>query len=369
MTGFDLLEFLETAVEISSHEQVEPMRTFLCETLHEQGVEPTVDEAGNVLATRTADEAQGPHIVLNTHLDTVAPHIPAEREEGVLHGRGACDAKGPLAAMLAAFLDCDHERGRLTLAVTPDEETYSIGAAALVPALDLDSERGDAVIVGEPTGLDICTAAKGRFEGIITVRGESAHAAEPRTGKNAISMASPVIEALSGFDERPDGLSAHPELGAPTLTPTKIEGGEATNQVPAACEIVVDRRSVPPEIATGFEGALDGHLRGCVAHGTVEFRLTERETPFLEAFETPDESRVVRALRKVGGEVRPFTAATEASYFAREAPTVVFGPGKLADEDGPVAHAEREYVRFSAVEQATEILDEALSALLRENHV
>ncbi|HET7322732.1 MAG TPA: M20/M25/M40 family metallo-hydrolase, partial [Halococcus sp.] len=96
----------------------------------------------------------------------------------------------------------------------------------------------------------------------------------------------------------------------------------------------------------------------------VTFQLTERETPFLEAFETPINSRVVQVLGEAGGEVRPFTAATEASYFAREVPTVVFGPGVLADEDGPVAHAEREYVRLSAVEQAAAVLEETLSELL-----
>lgn len=362
MTGFDSLGFLESAVETPSHEDGAPMRSLLCETLCAHGVEPTTDEAGNVLATRTA-EANGPHIVLNTHLDTVAPHIPIKRENEVLHGRGTCDAKGPLATMLAAFFACEPERGRLTLAVTPDEETHSTGAAALVPALDLDRERGDAVIVGEPTGLDVCTAAKGRFEGVVEIRGESAHAAEPHTGKNAISMAAPVIEALGEFDDRPDGLTAHPDLGGPTLTPTKIEGGEATNQVPAACQIVVDRRSVPPETAEGFESALCDYL--CERVGdAVTFQLTERETPFLEAFETPINSRVVQVLGEAGGEVRPFTAATEASYFAREVPTVVFGPGVLADEDGPVAHAEREYVRLSAVEQAAAVLEETLSELL-----
>jgi acetylornithine deacetylase len=364
MAGFDPIGFLETAVETPSHENVGPMRSFLCETLREHGVEPTVDEAGNVLATRAAGDAGGPHIVLNTHLDTVTPHIRAAREGDVLHGRGACDAKGPLAAMLVAYFECDPECGRLTLAVTPDEETLSTGAAALVPELGLDAERGDAVIVGEPTGLDVCTAAKGRFEGRVIIEGESAHAAEPHTGENAISLAAPVIEALSEFDDRPDATPVHPDLGGPTLTPTVVEGGEATNQVPAACEVVVDRRSVPPETAAGFETALTEHLRERCG-SVVKFRLTERETPFLEAFETSTEAEVVRAFREVGGEVRPFTAATEASYFAREAPTVVFGPGVLADGDGPVAHAEREYVRLSAVERAAKVLGEAVPELLR----
>src|SRR5699024_4900679 len=159
--------------------------------------------------------------------------------------------------MVPAFLDCEFEAGRRTLAVTPDEETRSTGAATLVPSLDLDAERGDAVVVGEPTGLDVCTAAKGRFEGAVMVAGESAHAAEPHTGTNAIALAARAVEALSGFDDRPGTIPAHPDLGTPTLAPTVIEGGEATNRVAGACEIVLDRRSVPPETATGFETALD----------------------------------------------------------------------------------------------------------------
>ncbi|WP_256687610.1 M20 family metallopeptidase [Halococcus qingdaonensis] len=362
---FDPLEFLETAVETPSHETVEPMRALLCDHLAAHGVEPTVHDGGSVLASK--GNSSGPHIVLNTHLDTVAPHVPAEREGDVLHGRGSCDAKGPLAAMLAAFLDCKPGRGRLTLAVTPDEELRSHGAAALVPTLDLDGERGDAVIVGEPTGLDVCTAGKGRFEGTVRVEGESAHAAEPHTGTNAITGAAAAIEAIDEFGERSDALSVHPDLGAPTLTPTIVEGGAATNQVPAGCEIVVDRRSVPPETATGFERDLDDYLHERLG-STMSFALTERETPFLEAFEMPADSRVVDAFRETGCDARPFTAATEASYFAREAPTVVFGPGDLADGDGPVAHAEREYVRLPEVERAAALLGQVLISLFRKTH-
>lgn len=369
----DPLEFLEHAVRTPSHDDVGAMRALLCETLREAGIEPTVDDAGNVIATREAsgDATDGPHVVLNTHLDTVSPHVPAERDGAILHGRGACDAKGPLAAMLAAFSSIEPDRGRLTLAVTPDEETRSIGAAALVPSLDLDPERGDWVIVGEPTGLDVCNAAKGRFEGRITIAGERAHAAEPHTGQNAITMAAPVIDALSGFDDRPEGLAAHPDLGVPTLTPTVVNGGDATNQVPAECAIVLDRRSVPPETAMGFETALNEYLtQHAPAPDAVSFALTERETPFLEAFETSDEDRVVSVLQEAsGGAVRPFTAATEASYFAREAPTVVFGPGDLADESGPVAHADREYVRLPDVKRAATILGDALDERLRETDV
>ncbi|PSP89155.1 succinyl-diaminopimelate desuccinylase [Halobacteriales archaeon QS_4_69_34] len=431
---FDAVDFLERAVRTPSNEDAGPMRELLCAALRSHGVEPRVDSAGNVLATQGPDgetsravsdpaggaspgetgegDVSGPHVVLNTHLDTVSPHVSFEREGDVLRGRGTCDAKGPLAAFLRAFLAAEPERGRLTLAVTPDEETRSTGAAALVggedgcgsdtargdsTVLGLDADRGDCVIVGEPTALDACNAAKGRFEGVIEVRGESAHAAEPASGANAVGAAAPALDALRTFDDREASL-AHPALGGPTLTPTRIEGGEATNQVPAACRITIDRRSVPPETGAGFERALDGHLRAALdgagfgpsggvgttngsaatdgtgttdrtANGAggveVAFRLAERETPFLEAFETPADAPVVAALRSAsGGRVRPFAAATEASYFAACVPTVVFGPGALADEAGPVAHADREYVRVPAVEAAADALEAALATLL-----
>ncbi|MFC6904931.1 M20 family metallopeptidase [Halalkalicoccus tibetensis] len=348
--SFDPIDFLERAVDIPSNEGVGGMRDFLCETLAEHGVEPRVDEAGNVIASRGEGS---PHTLLNTHIDTVSPHVPFERDGDVIRGRGSCDAKGPLAAMLAAFLACEPE-GRVTLAVTPDEETLSRGAYAL-------SLGFDRCIVGEPTGLDVCTAAKGRFQGTLSVRGENAHAAEPETGHNAVSDAGRVLLALEEFDA---DAEPHPQLGGPTLTPTLIEGGSATNQVPADCRITLDRRSVPPETAAGFAEALAAHLEERVPDVDADFRFTERETPFLEAFETDPSEAVVEALRAAGaGEVRPFTAATEASYFASEAPTVVFGPGVLADEAGAVAHGDREYVRVERVRRAAEVLGDALARL------
>ncbi|WP_247007940.1 M20 family metallopeptidase [Halorientalis litorea] len=372
---FETLSFHERAVRTPSHEDVTAMRELLVETLADHGADPRVDDAGNTLAVREGD-GDGPHLVLNTHIDTVPPHVPHERrasppgveagpsdtagQDGgdVVCGRGACDAKGPLAALLAAFFDADVDRGRLTLAVTPDEEVYSTGAAAL-------SLAADGYIVGEPTGLDACTAAKGRFEGTVTIEGVAAHAAEPGSGANAIRAAAPVLQAIESYDETV-GPPEHDALGRPTLEPTVIEGGEATNQIPAACRITVDRRSVPPETQQGFAEQFEAHLDGWLPDSmSLSFAYTERETPFLEAFATPADSDVVQALLGAGaGNVRPFGAATEASYFAADAPTVVFGPGVLADEAGAVAHAEREYVRRSQIERAGDIVTGAVESLL-----
>ncbi|WP_276281279.1 M20 family metallopeptidase [Halorussus caseinilyticus] len=367
--SFDPIDFLERAVRTPSHEDVTAMRDLLVETLEsaDADVSVSVDDAGNTLAVRESGR-EGPHVVLNTHIDTVPPHVSFSREgrgtdDDTIRGRGSCDAKGPLAAMLAAFLGARVERGRVTLAVTPDEETNSTGAAAL----DFDPEP-DAVIVGEPTELDVCNAAKGRFQATVTVRGANAHAAEPQAGVNAVRAAGDLLAALDSFDDRADRPESSDALGAATLTPTTIEGGTATNQVPATCSFVVDRRSVPPESAEGFRSALEDHLQARVSTERpveVSVALADRTTPFLAAFETPTDSRLVETLRAASdGAVRPFGAATEASYFAEVAPTVVFGPGSLADDEGAVAHAPREYVRTADVTRAADAIETALADLL-----
>ena len=397
-TDFDPVEFLVEAIRTPSHETVAEMRELLRGVLAEHGVETAVVAGGCVVAEKRSPEpAAGPHLALNTHVDTVTPHVPFERGhangtsggEPILRGRGACDAKGPLAALLYGFLAAEPERGRLTLAITPDEETLSLGAAALMGLLPNDGDgaraedgsagveplEADLFLVGEPTGLDACTAAKGRFQATVELAGEAAHAAE-FAGANAIAAAEGALRAIRTFDA---DAGTHPQLGVPKLTPTLVEGGSASNQVPADCATTVDRRSVPPETADGFRDALADAVRAeTPADVDVAVELTERESPFFEAFATdPDHelvSTVADAAREGataagvpsdrGGDVRPFGAATEASYFA-PAPTVVFGPGDLADATGPVAHAEREYVRVREVEAAAlaveHVVDRTLS--------
>ncbi len=400
--GFDPVEFLAEAVRTPSHETVEGMRELLCAALDDHDIEASVVAGGCVLAEKSSSApAAGPHLVLNTHIDTVRPHVPFERgfgdgtdeDEPIIRGRGACDAKGPLAALLYGFLAAEPERGRLTLAITPDEEVLSLGAAALMGLLPDDGDRagaegwsggadrpgadrldGDLFLVGEPTGLDVCTAAKGRFQGTVDLHGEAAHAAE-FAGANAVAAAEGALRAIRTFD---DDAEAHPQLGEPKLTPTLVEGGSASNQVPADCAITVDRRSVPPETADGFRDALTEAVRAeTPADVDVAVELTERESPFFEAFATDPDHEFVGTVANAagegvaavgvpsdrGGDVRPFGAATEASYFAPAA-TVVFGPGDLADETGPVAHAEREYVRIREVEAAALAVERAIDRTL-----
>lgn len=119
------------------------MRELLIRTLKESGFEPEIDSAGNTLCTRGSGN---PHLVLNTHIDTVKPHLDFEEAQDRINGRGSCDAKGPLSAFLKAFIQSKID-GTLTLAVTPDEET------TLQASKDLEIDA-DAVLVGEPTDLN-----------------------------------------------------------------------------------------------------------------------------------------------------------------------------------------------------------------------
>ena len=396
---FDLQRFHREAVEMDSTEEVGPMRDLLVATLDRAGADPTIDELGNIVATRGATDPDaaaetGTHLVLNTHIDTVAPHLPYERRAeppgdeqidgtgetrtgpdgggteprdsdplsgDVICGRGACDAKGPLAALVDAFLTVSPDSGAVTLAVSIDEETTQTGGAHLAETID-----ADGYIVGEPTGLDVCTAAKGQFEGTVTVHGESAHAADPGSGMNAIRAAAPVLQAMESYDDK-RGPETHETLGRPVLTPSMVEGGEAANQVPAECVITFDRRSVPPETSEEFCPAFEEHLAQWLPDGMdLDVALIRPDTPFPDAFATDRDAELVHTLGTAsGGAVRPFEAATEASYFADHGPTVVFGPGDLTDEFGAVAHSKREYVRLSEVRTAARAVRETVERLLQ----
>jgi acetylornithine deacetylase len=352
--------FHRDAIKLPSHEDVTAMRAFLVDTLAAQGHDAEVDDAGNVLATRGIEESGATHIVLNTHLDTVPPHRPYERDGDIVRGRGACDAKGPLTAMVDAFCAVNVSGGRVTLAVTPNEETSQRGGAQLADRL-----TADGYIVGEPTGLDVCPAARGNFGGHVTLYGESAHASDPTAGTNPLSAVGDLISALERYDERA-GPGAHELLGRPTLAPTRIEGGGPLNQTPASVTVSFDRRTVPPETIDGFVASLEPYLLDRLPTGcefTVEPAYPDSPAP--EAFATPPESELVQLLAEAsGGTIRPFGAATEASYFAPDGPTVVFGPGELADSDGPVAHADREYIHLSAIADASEIIQATVERLL-----
>jgi acetylornithine deacetylase len=341
---FNQLEFLREAVRIDSSDGVEEMRDFLIETLEKHGYESEVDEHGNTLCSRGSGE---PHLVLNTHIDTVAPHVEFDETDERILGRGSCDAKGPLSALLKSFIEADID-GKLSLAVTCDEENID----------------ADAFLVGEPTDLDPCIAARGWTKVEIDLTGEPAHASEPENGVSAIQAASKAVLSLQDFDEK-FGYE-NDLLPDPNLSATIIEGGEAENQIPETAKVTVDRRIVPPETPEKFAEKMRNYLEENLST-EAEFKVSLPEaTEPLSAFETDSNSNIVKIIEEqTGNDSRIFDAATEASRF-NEADVVVFGPGVLADEEGGVAHAKREYVSKHQVREAGEIAVKAVEEYLNQ---
>lgn len=281
-------------------------------------------------------------VVFAPHLDTVGvrgmtvPAFKLTKKNGRLHGRGACDTKGPTAAMLAAvaaWLPTEDRRMsdiRLIVAATAGEEQGSLGAQALVKA----GMRADFAVALEPTDLKVVYAAKGVLRVWIEVPGRAAHGAKPERGDNAVYRALPLVQALK--DELAPWLRAqrHPVLGGCSLNLGILQGGGELNLVPARCRIGLDIRVHP-----GCSAAeVKRRLAALVAVHAPKAKLSlHREGP---SFVTEKNQPWAQRLRAAG---RGWAAADwfcDANIFAGNGiPAVAFGPGSIRQ-----AHTKDEFI-------------------------
>lgn len=200
---------------------------FVSRWLIARGWNVTIQEVtknrGNVWASRA-----GRGVTFSTHLDTVPPHIPPRLEGNRLYGRGACDAKGIAAAMLAAadrLADAGEERIDLLFVV--GEEQGSDGARA---ANNL-SATSRFLVNGEPTESSLASGAKGSLRATVRTRGREAHSAYPHLGESAIE---PLLALLPTLKDLP--LPSDAVLGETTVNIGTIRGGTAANIIPAHAE-------------------------------------------------------------------------------------------------------------------------------------
>lgn len=303
-------------------------------------------------------------LLLDAHQDTVPvdsmtiPPFSGEIRGGRLWGRGACDVKGGMAAVLfaAARIAAEKPRGAASVIVacTVDEEHTFRGVQRLL-AGPWRGTRPDMAVVVEPTRLDVVIAHKGLMRWRIAVRGRSCHSANPWLGVNAIYRAAPVISAL---EEYAGGLEAgvtHPLLGCSTLSIGTINGGTSVNVVPSLCRLDVDGRLLPGESpADAFKRCQSALLSRVGADFPVEF-----EEPWLAepALETPADAAVTRtameSVSAVLGSARAIGVpyGTDASTISVGGiPAVVLGPGDIAQ-----AHTEDEWIEIDQIEKASEI--------------
>jgi acetylornithine deacetylase len=300
-------------------------------------------------------------LLLEAHQDTVpVDHMTidpfaAQIQGDRLYGRGSCDVKGGMAAMLTAFARVVRERPsrglNVIMACTVDEEHTFLGVQRLVQG----KLRADMAVVAEPTQLGIVNAHKGVMRWHVFTSGRSCHTSAPEQGLNAIYAMAHILSAIERYGTTLRGSRADPVLGPPTLSVGRIEGGTSANTVPDQCRIEVDRRLIPGEETTKILGEFNHAIRELV--GTVPFTCSEPwlQSPALDSGGSEDlVARLGRAINTVVGrhDVMAVPFGTDAASIAEAGiPTVVFGPGDIAQ-----AHTADEWVSLEQVEKAAEIL-------------
>jgi acetylornithine deacetylase len=315
-----LIDFARSLIDIDSTTgREQAAAAFLATALERRGYrverQPVADGRFNVLAL--LDE---PSVVLSTHFDCVPPFFPSEVRDGALYGRGSCDAKGILAAQVAAAerLRAEGER-RVGLLFVVGEERGSDGAtranAAARPAAFL--------INGEPTDSQLAIATRGVLRLRLTARGRAAHSATPEHGESAIDK---LLDSLMRM--RALKWPVDPELGETFYTLGLIEGGIAPNVISP---------SASAEVMFRIVGPADDVLR--VA------RTLEPEVGIEEVLRVP----MVRlhTFPDMPAAVFPFT--TDVPLLDRWGTPLLFGPGSIL-----VAHTSGEHVRIAELEAAVD---------------
>ncbi len=307
---------------------------------------------------------EGVTVLLSAHLDTVPdPGISVHRSDGSLYGRGACDCKGGMGAMLVAMsrLAGRARRPTVVFAGTVDEERAMVGSRALLA--ELPELRG--AVLSEPTGLSPVRANNGCVRVGLEVRGRSCHSSTSHLGINAITAAARLVADLEELAVDV-GRRTHELTGAAQLTVVAIDGGVAHNVVPDRCRLVVDRRLVPGEGVDAVLAEIDVVLAARRAAGD-DVERTELLVALGAASTVADawvvEAAVDASSAATGQHLPPAGVALATDGCNLQAvggiDTVVLGPGSIT-----VAHTPDEHVPLIECEQAVEVYERLVLAAL-----
>jgi acetylornithine deacetylase len=300
-------------------------------------------------------------ILLAPHLDTVGAdgrHFIPQRKNCRLHGRGACDTKGSVAAMLAALCELANSKSRpqeteIVFAGLIDEEHAQAGSRALVK----NKFKADLAIVGEPTKLQVVTAHKGSLWLELTAHGRAAHGATPHLGKNAVHEMARIVDALETDYAAQLKRRKHKLLGAGTVNVGKISGGTQPNIVPDSCKILIDRRTLPGETEISVRREITELLRAKKLAATISSTKLAPAQPLETDFKLPLVQTFLRAAhQKTTLGVDYFCDAAVLS--AGGIPSVVFGPGDIAQ-----AHTADEWISLASLEHGKNLLLNFLKSL------
>jgi [amino group carrier protein]-lysine/ornithine hydrolase len=318
----------------------ERLARFLAGAMAELGLDARVDEAGNVIGQ--TGTGTGPTLLLLGHMDTVDRPMAVRRDGTRLYGRGAADAKGPLAAMVCAAAARPGFPGTLRVAGTVEEERRSRGAAHLVATLPAP----DLLVVGEPSGWSsVVLGYKGKLDLEYRVRRPSTHSTNPaaKAGELAVAFWLAVLEQLG-----PD--RDHARFDHPAATLRAVEGDMLE------ASLTVDCRLPPGFDREEFLAALGERADG----GTV---TVLHHVPAVRAGRgNPVARSLSAAIRRHGGQPRPLlktgTADMNLVAPAWPVPMAAYGPG-----DSTLDHTDDEHVELEEYLKAVAVLTTALDEL------
>ena len=320
------------------------------------------------LAAVLEGSADGPRLVLNGHMDTVAiddrsrwsvDPFAGEIKDGAVWGRGSVDMKGGLASQIACARILggmrDRLRGSLVLHFAAGEECGEPGTLSLIEA----GFVGDWGITTEPTGLEVATAERGTGWFDITLSGRSTHAATPEAGANPIIVVEDVLARVRRYN---DDISArtHPLLGSPICTVTMLAAGAEHNAIPDSCVLTVDRRLIPGETHDAVHGELQKLVSDAVAgHRGITAEVTPVHHRF-EAAEVPADSQFIEVMKRTVNHVTGEPATITGTPYGSDVRNLVndarmeaitFGAGDVA-----LCHCADEHQSLEALRQATLVL-------------
>ena len=356
--------------------------SFIQDHLNNHGVDsvlvPSADgEKADLFATIGAKGDGG--IGLSGHSDCVPvegqrwtsdPFTLTERD-AKLYGRGTCDMKGFIACVIASvpLFMARALKEPVHIIISYDEEVGCTGVRPLIARLGSDLPRPRAVIVGEPTSMQVIDAHK-RIDAYCTrVTGREAHSSLPGLGVNAISAAAALVAELDRIGADIASRQNDPRFEPPfsTVSVGTIKGGTATNIVPKSCEFRWQVRSLPDappaEVPRDLTAYAETALLPCmrqVAKGAAIDTENEGTVPAFVAAPGSDAVALALALTgAVGTSAVSYT--TEAGLFEQAGcPAVICGPGDIAQ-----AHAADEYVSLAQLDSCMAFLEGLAARLSR----
>ena len=329
----------------------------------------TVSEGrDNIIATYESNSSPY-HLIMEAHQDTVpvdgmiVDPFHAKLEGSRLYGRGSCDVKGPMTAMLLCLKRLQESNPKnscsVTLVLAVDEEHSHSGIDHYCDQLNQEKKNSEyhAAIIAEPTNLNLVTSHKGAVRWIIETKGIACHSSAPDQGQNAIYSMADVIHQIETLTHQLELRTPHEELGKPTISIGVIEGGACVNMVAEHCEIQIDRRLLPGEDAkTAIKDVRDTILKA----PNIDENLIYFQPPWVQTkpFDGRNNIDFLKPLKEcIIPENDPCHCygvpfGTDAGFLANcNIPSVVFGPGSIDQ-----AHTKDEWIDIPQIEKAIEIL-------------